>query len=114
MNECRKDKKDEKAQVVEEDEWETSFLMTIVEDQKKILLQRVSKIDLKDGFWYLDIGVSSHMIGSRSLFYEIVDTYYGTIKFGDDSRISIKRKGKILLYLQNGKTMSLSNVLYTL
>lgn len=54
------------------------------------------------------------MIGSRSFFYEIVDTYYGTIKFGDDSRISIKRKGKILLYLQNGKTMSLSNVLYTL
>lgn len=112
-NEFRKDKKDEKAQVAKEDEGETSLLMIVVEDHKEFVLERVSKTDLEDDFWYPKIGVSSHMMGSKSLFYKIDETYDDTVKFGDGSRISIKVRGKILLHPQNEKSKSLSNVLYT-
>lgn len=79
---------------------------------KEILLQGISK-DLKDGVWYLDMDASNHMIGKRSFFYEIDDTYFGTMKFEDDSRIAIKGKGGIFLNSLHGKSVSLIDILYT-
>lgn len=45
--------------------------------------------------WYLDNGASNHMSRNHTFFFKIDETITGMVKFGDDSRIEIKRKGLI-------------------
>ncbi|XP_050941527.1 uncharacterized protein LOC127149707 [Cucumis melo] len=53
--------------------------------------------------WYLDRGASNHMCGSKLMFTKLNEYVGGDIVFGDAIKISIKRKGKILINLKNGK-----------
>ena len=53
------------------------------------------------------------MTGKKNLFYELDETYKGNVTFGDDSRISIEGRGKILLNSKGDTQISLMNVLYT-
>ncbi|KAH0678808.1 hypothetical protein KY284_019893 [Solanum tuberosum] len=41
-----------------------------------------------------DTGCSNHLSGEKSAFSELDETFRTTVKFGDDSRIVVKGKGK--------------------
>lgn len=45
-----------------------------------------------ENLWYLENGASNHMSGNRRLFYKLDEGVTGKVRFGDDSRIDIKRK----------------------
>ena len=45
--------------------------------------------DGQEQWWYLDSGASNHMTGSKEDFSELDGNVTGTVKFGDDSRVTI-------------------------
>ena len=53
------------------------------------------------------------MTGKRNLFYELDESYKGNVRFGDDSRIRIEGRGKILLNSKGDTQITLMNLLYT-
>ena len=62
--------------------------------------------------WYLDYGASNHMTGSKAAFSEIDDDIIGMVKFGDGSRVAIKRRSTIIFRCQNGEHRALMDVYY--
>lgn len=52
------------------------------------------------------------MCGRKNIFVEFDESVSGKITFGDESKILIKRKGKILICLNNGTHQFISNVYY--
>ena len=67
-----------------------------IETSDDILLQGISQRDLSKGMWYLDIGGSGHMTGGSELICDLDDSYKGTVRFRDGSKISIEGKGKMI------------------
>ncbi|GLT87811.1 hypothetical protein SLE2022_058710 [Rubroshorea leprosula] len=55
----------------------------------------------KQNVWYLDTGCSNHMCGDKSAFSDLDESCQDKVKFGDNSTIVVKGKGK-----------TISNVLY--
>ena len=84
-----------------------------IETSSEILLQGISQCDLSKHMRYLDTSAIKHMTRGRDLIYDLDDSYKGTIRFGDGSRISIKGKGKIILNSKDNTHITLKNVLYT-
>ena len=117
-NECRKPKKEKPKKDSQEiahlakEEKETTLLMAI-ENLDEVLLQGISQCDLSKGMWYLDTCASGHMTGGRELICDLDNSYKGTVRFGDGSKISIERKGKIILNSKDNTHITLKNVLYT-
>ncbi|XP_044507198.1 uncharacterized protein LOC123226731 [Mangifera indica] len=62
--------------------------------------------------WYLDIGASNHICGSKECFAELNESYSGEIVFGDLSRRLVKGKGQIMLELKNGEHKYIGGVYY--
>ena len=77
-----------------------------------MLLARNDNNFSSDNAWYLDTGASNHMCGKRSMFVELNKTVSGNVSFGDDSKIPVKGRGNILIFLKNGKHQFISNVYY--
>ena len=62
--------------------------------------------------WYLNSGASNHMTGSKASFSELDDDVTGTVKFGDGSRVAIKRRSTIIFRCQNREYHALTDVYY--
>ncbi|XP_022153695.1 uncharacterized protein LOC111021147 [Momordica charantia] len=63
--------------------------------------------------WILDTGASRHFCSNRDLFHDFQDSADGECVFmGNSATVGVLGKGKVLLKLTSGKTLSLSNVLY--
>ena len=63
--------------------------------------------------WILDTGASKHLCANKELFHQIEDADDGECVFmGNSATAGVLGKGKILLKLTSGKTLSLSDVLY--
>ena len=60
----------------------------------------------------LDNGVSNHMTGERTKFVELDTKVAGHVRFGDESKVEIKVKGKILIKLKIRSHKILPNVYY--
>ncbi|XP_050896826.1 uncharacterized protein LOC127103620 [Lathyrus oleraceus] len=102
-SECRFSKKvAEKANFVEEKDGEEETLLLACQNQ----------VEEKRNKWYLDTGASNHMCGDRSMFVETNEATTGNVSFGDDSKIPVKGKVKILIRLKNGSHRFISNVYY--
>ncbi|KAD6453316.1 hypothetical protein E3N88_08021 [Mikania micrantha] len=65
-----------------------------------------------DGMWYLDTGAINHMTGNKDLFSTLDNKTGGTVRFGDNSCVSIEGRGSILLDCKNGEKRLLTDVLY--
>ncbi|KAL5809730.1 hypothetical protein ACOSQ3_030421 [Xanthoceras sorbifolium] len=82
------------------------------EEKETVLLAcRDNDGDQKNA-WYLDTGASNHMCERRSMFVELNESVAGNVSFGDDSKISVKGKGNILIRTKNGSHQLISNVYY--
>ncbi|KAA0053505.1 ty1-copia retrotransposon protein [Cucumis melo var. makuwa] len=63
--------------------------------------------------WILDTGASRHFCTNRELLHDYEDTADGECVFmGNSATAGVIGKGKVILKLTSGKTLSLSNVLY--
>ncbi|XP_050908078.1 uncharacterized protein LOC127121669 [Lathyrus oleraceus] len=81
-------------------------------EEETLLLACQNQVEEKRNKWYLDTGASNRMYGDRSMFVEINEATTGNVSFGDDSKIPVKGKGKILIRLKNESHQFISNVYY--
>ena len=76
----------------------------------------VSEVNMVAGNkdWVVDSGATRHICGDKNSFFEYTPVKEGdeVIYLGDSHSTPVLGKGKILLKLTSGKTLSLSNVLH--
>ena len=77
-----------------------------------VLLARGGNEGSQENTWYLDTDASNHMCGKRSMFVDLDESVSGNVSFGDESKIPVKGKGKILIRMKDGKHEFISNVYY--
>jgi len=75
-----------------------------------VLLARGSNEGSQENTWYLDTGASNHMRGKTSMFMDLDESVSGNVLFGDNSKIIVKGKCKILIHLKDGRHEFISNV----
>ncbi|GKU86234.1 hypothetical protein SLEP1_g783 [Rubroshorea leprosula] len=68
----------------------------------------------KKNVWYLDIGCNNHMCGDKSAFLDLDESFQDKVKFGDNSTIAVKGrgKGKITIRAKDNSVQTIANVLY--
>ena len=64
-------------------------------------------------FWLIDSGASFHMTPHRECFYEY-EKYNGNVFLGDDSPKKIMGRGRVKLFLNDGRVKTLHGVLHIL
>ena len=60
----------------------------------------------------LDTGCSNHMCGSKSIFSKLDESFRTTVRFGDNSRISVMEKGDIQIRRRANTLQTISSVFY--
>lgn len=79
-------------------------------NEKKIVPSKYEENNSDADVWYLDNGAINHMSGDKRYFSTIDDSVRGKVRFGDDSRIDIKGKGKIEFTDRNGEPRRITDV----
>jgi hypothetical protein len=62
--------------------------------------------------WYLDTGAMSHMTGRAQAFSDLDHAVQGTVRFSDDSIVSIEGRGIVEFTSKTGESIKLVGVLY--
>lgn len=81
-------------------------------NERKVIPRKLETTAARDNLWYLDNGANNHMTGNLECFSKIDKRITGKVRFGDDSRIDITRKGSIMLVTKDGEKMILTDVYY--
>ncbi|XP_071917233.1 uncharacterized protein [Coffea arabica] len=63
------------------------------EEVSLLMVCHMSK-ETQQNMWYLDTGCSNHMCGDKKTFSELDESFRSTVKFGDNSTISVMGKGR--------------------
>ncbi|XP_031251702.1 uncharacterized protein LOC116109610 [Pistacia vera] len=93
----------ERSNLVESNENEEEVSLLMVTDPK----EETHKI-----LWYLDTSCNNHMCGDRSTFSDLDETFCTTIKFGDNSLVFVKGKGKVKVQTKATSVQTISNVVF--
>ena len=75
-----------------------------------VLLARGGNEGNQENIWYLDTGASNHMCGKKSMFVDLDESVSGNVSFGNNSKILVKGKCKILIRLKDGRHEFISNI----
>lgn len=70
------------------------------------------KEEAQQNMRYLDTGCSNHMCGDKTAFSDLDESFRNTIKFGDNSMVSIMVKGRVTIQTKWDFTL-ISIVLFT-
>ncbi|KAG6488357.1 hypothetical protein ZIOFF_049600 [Zingiber officinale] len=65
------------------------------EEEVSLLMVCHEKEKTQRHVWYLDTGCSNHMSGEKDTFSDLDETFRSSVKFGDNSTISVMGKGKL-------------------
>ncbi|KAF2313315.1 hypothetical protein GH714_010300 [Hevea brasiliensis] len=68
--------------------------------------------DTKQNIWYLGIAASNHMSDNKSIFSFLDESYQDSVKFGNNSRVSIMGKGQVTIQTTSNVTHKISDVFY--
>ncbi|XP_075087737.1 uncharacterized protein LOC107811669 [Nicotiana tabacum] len=85
---------------------------TKAEEDVSLLMAYTSRERVSANLWYLDTGYSNHMCGHKVAFSELDETFQDTVKFGDNSAVSVMGKGKVQVTTKDNSILTISNVFY--
>ena len=71
-----------------------------------------NKKKLKADIWYLDIGCSNHMCGSKSFCSHLNEDYRTTVSFGDNSKINVIGKCDVQIRTNNDRVLKLCQMFF--
>ncbi|KAL5736681.1 hypothetical protein ACOSQ2_031469 [Xanthoceras sorbifolium] len=94
---------------------ERGEMSNFTEKQKKIVSLLMAchvKEENHRNMWYLDMSCSNHMCGEKSAFSELNESFRNTVKFGDNSTVSIMGKGNVLIRIKTNSVQIISNVFF--
>jgi hypothetical protein len=83
----------------------------VIEDEKVLLMAQILSTSGCDTVWYLDIGVSNHMIGHKDLFIEMTELAE-IVSFEDASKVEVKGKDDVKVLQKNEKLEMVEDVYY--
>lgn len=84
----------------------------VKEKEVSLLMVCHMKEEGQQNMWYLDTGCSNHMCGDKTTFSDLDESFRNTMKFGDNSTISVGGKGKVTIHTKGITMHTISNVLY--
>ncbi|XP_024172399.1 uncharacterized protein LOC112178493 [Rosa chinensis] len=68
------------------------------EEEELMLMAYVEKHDAKrSDAWFIDLGCSNHMCGNRGMFLSLVDELKHSVKYGNNTRMTVVGKGSVKL-----------------
>ncbi|KAH0729576.1 hypothetical protein KY290_000711 [Solanum tuberosum] len=65
------------------------------EEEVSLLMAYTSNGKVSAHLWYLDTGCTNHMCGQKEAFSELDESFQDTVRFGNNSVVSSKGKGKL-------------------
>jgi len=81
---------------------EKNINLVVKENQEAtILLVHDEWMKTKENMWYLENGASNHMCGDKDKFVELDESIKGNVTFANYSKVSIKKKGMILIQMKD-------------
>ena len=89
---------------------QTNF--TEKEEEVSFLMVCHANEETQQNMWYLDTGCSNHMCGENKAFSDLDESFRSSVKFGDNSKISVIGKGKVTIQTKGNSTHTIGNVFF--
>ncbi|WVZ58992.1 hypothetical protein U9M48_009202 [Paspalum notatum var. saurae] len=86
--------------------------LQLEEPRAQVLLGVEGEWKVEAERWYLDTGASNHMTRSRAAFAELDSTVMGTVRFGDNSFVTIAGRSTVLFSCRDGSHRALTGVYF--
>ncbi|KAL5826228.1 hypothetical protein ACOSQ4_018025 [Xanthoceras sorbifolium] len=67
------------------------------EEKVSLLMVCHTKEKTHQNLWYLDTGCNNHMCGDKNAFSDLDESFRNTVKFGDESTVSVMGRGRVTL-----------------
>ena len=78
------------------------------EEEVSLLMVCHVKEETQQNMWYLDTSCSNHICGDKMMFSDLDETFCNTVKFGDNSTVSVLGKGMVTLQTKQNSSHTLS------
>ena len=82
------------------------------EEEISLLMACYANEEANHNLWYLDTGCSNHMCGDKFAFSEFDESFHDTMKFGDNSKVSVMGTAKVTIQTKGKSFRSIANVLF--
>ena len=62
--------------------------------------------------WFIDSGCSNHMCGKKEMFSNLDESFHASVRFGNNEKVLVLGKEKIIIILQYGSSNFIYDVFY--